>query len=233
MKKKDTETTAYAYGVFRDENRHTCIRVKDDGARVHYIPMEAAVVEVHSMAGRDFKQQYEAMTDYPVKRAAEHYLFHGGNKTISPAARKHLETIVADPANAYDSAQFKTVIPKKEPDMATKSKASPAAKAAPAKKSAGKAAAAAAPTKTKAKPAAAEGATARRGRTSAVAGKTIKVVKGAPFEYRDGSKRAALLKAVMVAGPVEAVIGTEVEGGAKVSAQDVKFAAEQGLITLS
>lgn len=237
------------YGVFRDANRHTCIRVNIGRKYVEFIPMHPTEVAVQRMDEKEFSHTYEPMPDYPVKRAAEHYLFTEKFKTFSAKASEHLKRIVADPAYKYDAQQFKPL--KKEPEMATKTKATatqaekisggkaaankPAAKGAPAKTKPETVK----PTKTKATAAApATEATAHRGRTSAVSGKKIVLVKGAANATRAGSKRAALLDAVLAAKLTDDVIGQTIgfgeEGGtAVVTPGDVNLAVSLGLITLA
>lgn len=163
----------YDYAVFRDHNRHTCIRVSVDGHQVKFIPMEAKEVKVVRMADKHFISVYTPYTEYPVKRAAEIYLF-APSKEVSPQAREHLERIIADPAFEYDRSQFNNPPPqaaRKEDDMAA-AKKTPAAKTPaekPAKKSAKAAAEAAeAPKKRGGRPRADDNATYTVGDDSSV-----------------------------------------------------------------
>lgn len=242
------------YAVFRDEHRHTCIRVHVGSKYVEFIPMHATEVAVHKLDEKSFVHEYELMPDYPVKRAAELYLFTENFKTFSAKASEHLKRIVADPAYNYDAQKFKPII-KKEIIMATKTK--PVAAATQAEKISGgkgKPVAATKPTKTKpeaapaaatkptktkatAAPAAATDGAVRRGRASAIAGMKIAVVKGAANPAREGSKRAALLHGVTQYKLVDDAVGATVTYGegteAVITPGDVNFAVELGLITLA
>ena len=148
---------APAYAVFRNQHRHTCIKVpgplrrgKPDETRTYYIPMDPLEVAVKSSPTTEFYSEFEPVPDYPVKRAAELYLYTEKFKAFTPEARRHLEVIVADPAYSYSADRFsKQLTPPvaKEPEMTTEA---PAKKTAPAKKAAAapaKKAATAAPAK--------------------------------------------------------------------------------------
>lgn len=123
----------YTYGVYQDENRHTCIKLKEDDKHVWFVPMAAGELAQARMTSREFAHTYKVMTEYPVRRAAEMYLGSPVPQVVAPEVREHLEHILADPAYAYDSSQFKTQ-PRKEVTMATAKKTPAPAKKAAAKK---------------------------------------------------------------------------------------------------
>jgi len=98
----------HIYSVRRDENRHTCICVAVERKFTYFIPMEASEVKVRRMENQEFATAYEAVPEYPVRRAAEIYLRAPG-KEVSDEARGHLEAVLSDPAYAYDEAQFSAI----------------------------------------------------------------------------------------------------------------------------
>jgi hypothetical protein len=105
------------YYVARTQHNQTCIVVPGtsrDRGRTCYIPMDPLEVGVKSLPAKEFQSEYEPMLHYPVKRAAELYLYTETFKTFAPEARRHLERIVADPAYSYDAAQFKPIPRKQE-----------------------------------------------------------------------------------------------------------------------
>lgn len=139
---------------------HTAIRVSVGPKFTTFIPMETLALT--KLDNREFHNDWEEYTVYPVRRAAQLYL-KDQFREIPQQARECLEKIVADPATVFDETRINQ--PSKEETMATKTApaktpatskvaaapAKPAAKAAPAKPAAK---AAAAPAKAPAKPAA-------------------------------------------------------------------------------
>lgn len=143
--------------VFRAKgSSHTCIRVSEGSKFVHFVPMESLKLE--RMEAREFYNEWEEFTTYPVRRAAQLYLGATQYREMDDKAREHLESIVADPATVFDARIFpqpkeETIMnaPAKQPatsKLASKASAAPAktkvaGKAdtkAPAKKAAPKAA---------------------------------------------------------------------------------------------
>lgn len=118
------------YYVARTQHNQTCIVVPGtsrDRGRTCYIPMDPLEVGVKSLPAKAFQAEYEPMLHYPVKRAAELYLYTETFKTFAPEARRHLERIVADPAYSYDAAQFKP-IPRKQENVMSEAQATATAK---------------------------------------------------------------------------------------------------------
>ncbi len=118
------------YYVARTQHNQTCIVVPGtsrDRGRTCYIPMDPLEVGVKSLPAKEFQAEYEPMLHYPVKRAAELYLYTETFKTFAPEARRHLERIVADPAYSYDAAQFKP-IPRKQENVMSEAQATATAK---------------------------------------------------------------------------------------------------------
>ena len=107
----------HVYTVRWDANRHTCIHVAAERIYSYYIPMEASEVAVRRLENKEFEYTYTVIPDYPVRRAAEIYLA-APDKEVHPKARSHLEAILADPAYAYDPAQYSTPHVFKEKEMA-------------------------------------------------------------------------------------------------------------------
>lgn len=66
------------YAVFRDSNSHCCLRVNDAHDVVEFIALVEESgeirVDLFKMEGRAFYAKYHELTEYPVKRAAQHYL---------------------------------------------------------------------------------------------------------------------------------------------------------------
>ncbi len=208
-KKHPAAAEVPVYAAFRDASRHSCIRVRDNGSRVSYVPMDALETVVKSLPAKEFYQDYEPIPDYPVKRAAEIYLFSETSKEFSSEAKQHLERIVGDPAYAYDAAKFSSqpVLTKpKEPEtMSTPETAgatattSAAPAKTPAKKAPAKAPAKKAPAKTPAKKAAA--APAKAAKTPAKTAKGT-VAKGAKAPATSGRiDRAAKLTLLVKENP--------------------------------
>lgn len=64
-----------AYGVFQDEQRHTCIRLAESKAGYTYIPWDNVGLAVHKLPRREFEKRYVLeLTDYPLKKAATSFL---------------------------------------------------------------------------------------------------------------------------------------------------------------
>jgi hypothetical protein len=182
------------YGVFRDANRHTCVRVDSSRKGVAIIRMAAGALSVERISHLEFEREFEPIPDYTPQRAAQRYLQQGQgiNPEISPEARAHLERMAGP---LYDRSKDRvddvTVdIPSssapntpKDPTMSETTTAPAKRKKAPppAAKKASKAAAA--PAK-KAKVAAAE--PSGRGRAPNIAGTAkIKIL------VKENPKRAA------------------------------------------
>lgn len=122
-------STYHTYALYRDANRHHCISVGIERKFTYYIPMEAAEVKVHQMEHREFGLEFELITNYPVRRAAEIFLA-APDKEVSPKAKEHLEAILADPSYVYDTAQYSVPNVLKEKEMASKNAAAVAAEIA-------------------------------------------------------------------------------------------------------
>lgn len=116
-----------SYGVYRDANSRCCLMVTDDGLTVQYI----AVIEeggtmrtdVFAEEATEFHGRYQLLPDYPVKRAAGHYL-HPLTPSIevSPQANRYLSSIIQEKHMSTDT------------NSATPAKKAPAKKAAPGQK---------------------------------------------------------------------------------------------------
>lgn len=125
----------HIYTVQRDHNRHHCIVVAVERKYTYFVPMEAAEVTVRHLPHEEFKQLYEVVPGYPVRRAAEIFLA-APDKEVSPKAREHLERILADPAYVYDSSLFSVPHVIKEQEMARQAAAAAEKVAKRGKKSA-------------------------------------------------------------------------------------------------
>lgn len=200
---------AYEYGVFQDENRHTCIMIAEVRGKVQYVPMTAGDLELLSMPSREFHTEYKRMDGYPVKRAAEYYLSVANTLSAGAAkVREHLDRIVADPSLEYDRSQFNPVPkpqPRKEIVMATKGTKAPAKAAAPAKNAGKK------PSlkdKAAGKAPVTDETSAGVPRVSKYADKDITVKGENPA--REGTIRHAIIAAIMKAKNTSKVLGVEV-----------------------
>jgi len=221
----------YDYAVFKDVNRHTCIRLSEIHGKVSFIPLTSGEFQIITVSAKEFVSEYVLMAEYPVKRAAEYYISISSKvgADISSKAREHLERIVADPSLEYDRSQFNPVPkPLKKEDIMAKG----TAKEAPAKKAAPKAPAKVSVTvdKIERAPKSESGP-----RVSQYAGK--KIAKLADHTAREGSIRAAILNAILKAKNTDAVLGTEVtsDDGSKteaISPGHLAWAVKSELISL-
>ncbi len=188
--------------VFRDQNRHTCIRTLVERKHTHFVEMSVIELRVRTLPHAEFAEIYEEIPDYDVKRAANLYLYNkdGVKPLITPEALSLLrmiagpayqrESLANDPPSDIDPPSK----PKEVSEMATPTK-TPAKRAAPAKAAAKTATAAkkAAPAK-KAKTEATNGA---QGRAPNIAGTAkIKVLteKGANPKRGTAAARFDLYK---------------------------------------
>lgn len=91
-----------APAVFRDANSHCCLRVLEEGGKVHYIQLEeegdSLIVDLHHLSAQDFAHRFtNELRDYPAWRAAAHFC-----NPLTPAisvtdrAFAHLETILKE-----------------------------------------------------------------------------------------------------------------------------------------
>lgn len=176
------------YYVAHNQHRQTCIVVPStsrDRGRTCYIPMDPLEVGVKSLPTKEFQAEYEVMPEYPVKRAAELYLYTETFKTFSSEARQHLERIVADPAYSYNAEQFKPIPRKQENVMSEAQTTATAAKKSTAPVKAAKPEAAKAPAKKASKPE----ATTKADDKKAVA--TAKKAAAAPVKNKAADKKEA------------------------------------------
>ena len=128
MGKKDQIDLSQS-GVFRDENRHTAIRVGVRGPQTLYIPFSVEELRLVAAGTERFEREWEPIPDYSVQRAAERFLFQGDGCKIpvSQEALVHLqrlagpafkrESIANDPAPDIPSSTPKQ---KEDRTMATK-----------------------------------------------------------------------------------------------------------------
>jgi hypothetical protein len=85
--------------VFVDASRRTCIAVSKDESRVKLLRMKESCqtlsVGVESIPLREFNKEFSPLIDYPVRRAAHHYLHPLTDAiAVEPAARRQLENIL-------------------------------------------------------------------------------------------------------------------------------------------
>lgn len=113
---------------------YTCIRVAVERKFTYYIPLDS--LELKKADNREFHDEWEEFTEYPVRRAAELYLGATQYREMSPKAQEHLERIVADPATSYDPARITPL--KEEPQMTDIKKTAPAKQPATSKVAAAK-----------------------------------------------------------------------------------------------
>lgn len=111
----------HIYTLMRDHNRHHCICVAVERKYTYFVPMAAAEVKVQQLLHEEFRELYETLPEYPVRRAAEIFLA-APDKEVSPEAREHLEAILADPAYVYDRSLYKEPTVLKDQAMATAAK---------------------------------------------------------------------------------------------------------------
>ena len=148
---------------------HTAIRVSVGPKFTTFIPMETLAVT--KLDNREFHDDWEEYSVYPVRRAAELYL-KDQHREIPQQARECLEKIVADPATVFDEARI---------NQPTQKEATMATKTAPVKTPAtSKSAAAAAPTKPLKGAATAPAKTAAPAKPAAKAAPVKPAAKAAP-----------------------------------------------------
>jgi hypothetical protein len=223
------------YSVFMDGGRHTCIRVAVGRRYTSFIPMEADAIAVKRLPHDSFNQHWKCYNEYPVQRAAWHYLKSiAAQMSITTEANAYLAAL-QDAKTEEDFAAITASINQlKEQIMeatekttapATTKIVKPSAPKAPAKGAAKPAAkpAAKAPAKGAAKPAAkapAKGAAKpttkapakgeQRGPRGQFAGKAIKRTadsKTVLASIREGSVRAALMAAIVAETKADSAIG--------------------------
>jgi hypothetical protein len=99
--------------------------------------MLAGDLSIQKMHNREFESTYTPIPNYPLKRAAEKFLFRAELQSVQPQAREHLERILRTEESKLSSIQQPM---KEEDDMSTQEEgassapAKKAAKANPAKK---------------------------------------------------------------------------------------------------
>lgn len=221
MAKKATPQPTIEPAVFRDSNRHTCIRVGLRDSIVSFIRLDLLEMKIETMGLNRFEHEYKPLTDYSVERAARIYLHDKdtSSRNITPEARAHLERIAGVARNAAPAPTPAPIPqPKKEPPMSTTAPAKKAAKkAAPAKQPAAKKTAA--PAKKAAK-ATNDGAT--RGRAPNFGGDAVITVLAKDNPKRGGAaERFALYKNGMT-------VDKYIAAGGKRA--DVNWDAAQGFI---
>lgn len=214
------------YAVFRDANRHTCIRVAIDRKYTRFIPMSVVELKVETLGHEAFAKTYEEMTDYSPQRAAQLYLHGDVAVQITPEARKHLELMAGpkfqrpdlsnDPApdippstEKEDHTMAKKTAAAAETEVSTPAKRKPALKeaSAPAAKNAAKKTSASAK---KAAPVETEGG--RRGRQPNIAGTAkIKVLVKENPKRAKAAERFDLYKNGMTVDEYIAAGGTRAD----------------------
>lgn len=130
------------YAVFRDENRHHCLRVSVDRKHTRFIPMSVTELSVFKLTNDEFAATHTEVPDYDVRRAAQRFVYRGDGVQVvaTPEARTHLERMAGPEyvieqlgADVPDPADIlRSTTPKKEPEMSKTT--APAKQAAPAKK---------------------------------------------------------------------------------------------------
>lgn len=247
---------ATAPAVFRDRHSHCCLRVAEQGGKVHFIQLSEdngeLCIDLHTRSKEEFHQQFQELRDYPVWRAAAHYVNPLTPAiTITERAFAHLETILKEHnmnATAAKKTVKKTVSQKNVDDTATAGlktdKTMKGKPVAPVKESGSKVAgkspakptAAAKPVKKagegKAKPSKAE-----RDRMSYGDKKIKHLVKSVEEAgLRPGTIRARMLEAVLKAKNTDEVLGKEVTvDGVKhaIAGNNLAGMIERGHIELS
>ena len=121
--------------VYRDAERHTCI-VLSLHELVEFIPMHPLMVTIEREGLDRFQRRYTLYETYPVKRAAELYLYTETFKQFSAEAREALQRIVDNPVYNYDASQFKPIERSKKEIVMSEAQTAdaPVKKAAPAGK---------------------------------------------------------------------------------------------------
>lgn len=91
----DEELTA----VFRDSNSHCALRINEKDGVVHFIAITekdgSVVVDLFKESARNFHHEYKELVDYPINKAAAHYL-HPITAAIrvTDAAERQLKSIL-------------------------------------------------------------------------------------------------------------------------------------------
>lgn len=254
-------TVVAAPAVFRDRHSHCCLRVAEQGEKVHFIQLVeengAMSVDLHVRHKQEFHEQFhQELRDYPVWRAAAHFL-----NPLTPAilvtdrAFAHLETILQE-NNMTTTAAKKTV---KKTTSQKNVDATAAAGIKTDKTAAGKAVApvtkdtskVAGKSPAKAKPDAKPGKKAGEGKAPAAkkpskterdrasyGDKKIKhlVKSAADAGLREGTIRYKMLEAVLKAKNTDEVLGKEVTvNGEKhaIAGNNLSGMVERGHIELS
>lgn len=185
------------YAVFRDMNRHTCIRTEVARKLTSFIEMSVVELRVRKLPHTEFEATYEALPDYDVRRAAARYLKapDGVKPLISPEALSLLRKIAGPAyereslANDPPSDIVPPLQPKKDVTMTDKT--------TPAKRPAAKKNAAPAAKKSAAKKVAVAAEEGTRGRAPNIDGAAkIKILteKGANPKRGTAAERFALYK---------------------------------------
>ena len=262
MAKKPAADAIDVRAVFRDSHSHCCLRVAEEGGKVHFIQLTeidgALTVDLHVWSERDFHHCFtHELRDYPCWRAAAHFVNPLTPAiTVTDRAFAHLETILEE-NNMTTTAAKKTV--KKtasqknvdatakaglKTDKATEGKAvAPVTKDTSAKgskvagKSPAKPKADAKPGKKAGEGKAAKPSKAERDRQSYGDKKIKHLVKSAEDAgLRAGTIRAAMLNAVLKAKNTDEVLGKEVTvDGVKhaIAGNNLAGMVERGHIELS
>lgn len=125
---EDAATFHIAVVCRRRGTSYTCIRVGVGSKFTSFIPLETLTLS--KTDNREFHDEWEEYTEYPVRRAAELYL-KAPHRQIDSKTKAQLAAIIVDPTTVYE---IEPQPPKKEPTMAKIATA--AAKKAPAAKKA-------------------------------------------------------------------------------------------------
>lgn len=204
-------------GVFRDENRHTCIRVALNNHRTGFIAMSVTELKISHMLTKQFDKTYEPIADYDVARAARLYLtgLDGVKIPITREAQAALEKLAGPRFVREDLSD----IPPPDFSNPANGESSMATNTTPKKR---KATAEAAPAKANPIKAKAEDASGKRGRQPNIDGTAkIKIL------VKDNPKRAAAAERFNLYKNGMTVDEYIAAGGARA---DVNWDVKQGFI---
>ncbi|MEO8442458.1 MAG: hypothetical protein ABI547_08220 [Betaproteobacteria bacterium] len=95
LDESDIRQNKKALGVYRDHNAHHAIVYKIGKARISFVEMKKGRLVTHGLPDQKFfdERRFERV-EYPLERAVENFLKHGGG--VSDAARRALLTVLQE-----------------------------------------------------------------------------------------------------------------------------------------
>ena len=95
LEETDIRQNKKALGVYRDYNAHHAIVYKIGKTKISFVEMKKGKLVTQSIADKKFfdERRFERV-EYPLERAVENFLMHGGG--VSEAARRALLTVLQE-----------------------------------------------------------------------------------------------------------------------------------------